>query len=141
MADITITPANVVATNSATGKATGTSGAAITIGQGVYLDPADGKIKPAKADSGSPTHAPNIVGISLDRVEGANQPITYAASGDVTFGGGLTQGEAYVVSQTTAGGIAPHSGLASTNFVAFLGIAISTTVLRLGLIPASVQKP
>ena len=140
MADITITAANVTAANSATGKASGTSGAAISIGQSVYLDPADGRIKPAKADSASPTNAPNIVGGALDTVAGANQPITYAPSGDVVFGGGLTQGQVYVVSAANAGGIAPYSDLVATNFVAFLGVALSSTTLRLGLIPASVQK-
>jgi hypothetical protein len=140
MADISFTAANVVATSSATVKASGTSGEAINIGQGVYLDPADGRIKKAQANSASPTHAPNIVGVALDTVAGANQPITYATAGDVTFGSGLTQGQVYVVSAAAAGGIAPYSDLVATNFVAFLGVAISSTVLRLGLIPASVQK-
>lgn len=140
MSDITFTAANVVVTNSATVKATGTSGAAVTVGQSVYIDPADGKIKPAKADSASTTPPPNIVGVALDSAPGANQPITYATSGDVTFGSGLAQGQVYAVSAANAGGIAPYSDLVSTNFVAFLGVALSTSVLRLGLIPASVQK-
>jgi hypothetical protein len=143
MADITITAANVVATNSATVKASGTSGTsavASTAGMPVYLDPADGKIKPAKADSASSVPPPNLVGVALDSAPGANQPITYATAGDVTYGGGLTQGQVYVVSAANAGGIAPYSDLVATNFVAFLGVAISTTVLRLGIIPASVQK-
>lgn len=140
MADITITQANVVATNSSTVKATGTSGAAITAGQAVYLDPATGTVKPAKSDSASSTHAPNLVGVALGNAPGTNQPITYATSGDVTYGGGLTQGQAYVVSAANAGGIAPYADLVATNFVAFLGVAISSTVLRLGVLPASVQK-
>jgi hypothetical protein len=138
--DIGFTAGNVVATSASTVKASGTSGEAITTGQAVFLDPADGRIKKAQANSSSSTHAPNIVGVALDRAEGANQPITYATSGDVTFGSGLTQGQVYVVSAANAGGIAPYSDLAATNFVAFLGVALSTTVMRLGLIPASVQK-
>jgi hypothetical protein len=138
MANITITAANIVATNASTGKASGTSGEAITTGQAVWLDPADGRIKKAQATQA--THAPNIVGVALDRAEGANQPITYATSGDVTFGGDLTQGQVYVVSASTAGAIAPYGDLVSTNYVAFLGVALSSTVMRLGLIPASVQK-
>lgn len=140
MANITITPANIVATNSATVKASGTSGALIDAGQPVYLDPADGKIKPAKADSASSTHAPNLVGVALDSAPGANQPITYATSGDVTYGGGLTQGQVYVVSAANAGAIAPYADLASTNFVAVLGVARSTTVMRLGVMPDNIQK-
>src|SRR4051812_37234630 len=127
MADITITAANIVATNSATVKASGTSGAAITAGQSVYLDPSTSTVKPAKADSASTTNAPNIVGVALDSAPGANQPITYAVGGDVTYGGGLTQGQVYVVSAAVAGNIAPYSDLAATNFVAVLGVARSTT--------------
>jgi hypothetical protein len=140
MADITITGANVAAANNATVKGSGTSGALAGTGQPVYLDPADSKIKLAKADSASPTAAPNIVGVLLDKAEGANQPVTYASGGDVNYGGGLTQGQVYVVSAANAGGIAPYSDLVATNFVIILGVAISSTVLRLGLIPASVQK-
>jgi hypothetical protein len=138
MSNISITAANVVATSASTVKASGTSGEAVDIGQSVWLDPADGRIKKAQATNA--THAPNIVGVALDTVAAANQPITYATSGDVTFGGGLTQGQVYVVSATAAGAIAPYSDLAATNYVAFLGLALSTTVMRLGLIPASVQK-
>lgn len=141
MADISVTAANVIATNNATVKASGTSGAAITAGQGVFLDPATGKVSPARANSASSTHASNIVGVALSSAPGVDQPITYATSGDVTFGGGLTQGQVYVVSAAAAGGIAPYSDLASTNFVAFLGVAVSSTVMRLGLIPSSTQKP
>jgi hypothetical protein len=141
MADISVTQGNVVATSSSTVKASGTSGEAINIGHAVFLDPADGRIKKAQANSGSPTHVPNLVGVALSNAQGANQPITYATSGDVTFGGGLTQGQVYVDSAANAGGIAPYADLASTNFVGFIGVAISTTVLRLGLIPTSTQKP
>jgi hypothetical protein len=140
MANISYTASNVVATDASTVKASGISGGAINIGEAVYLDPADGLIKKAQANVGSPTHAPNIVGVALDTVAGTNQPITYATKGDVTFGSGLTQAQVYVVSATAAGAIAPYVDLVSGNYVGFLGVALNTSVLRLGLIPTSTPK-
>jgi hypothetical protein len=142
MADISYTAANVVATNPQTGQAPGVSGAAITAGQSIYADPADNyRLKPAQSNSANPTHVPNLVGVALNSAPGANQPVVYAPEGDVTYGGGLTQGQVYAVSAAAAGGIAPYSDLAATNFVGVLGVAISSTVLRLNPIPTSTQKP
>jgi hypothetical protein len=140
MSDISVTAANVAAANSNTVKATGTSGAAITAGQGVYLNPSDGKIYPAQADSGHSTHTPNLAGVALDSAPGANQPITYATENDVNFGSILTTGIIYVVSAANAGGIAPSADLASTNYVGVIGVATSSSVLHLSLIPTSAQK-
>lgn len=141
MADITVTPANVVATNPQTGKATGTSGAAITAGRPIYADPADNyHLKHAQANSANPTHVPNLVGVALNTTDGQNQPVTYAPEGDVTYGSGLTVGQVYVVSAAAAGGIAPYADLVATNFVGVLGVAISSSVLRLDPIPTSAQK-
>jgi hypothetical protein len=141
MADISVTASAVQAADTNTIKVTGTSGAAITAGQAVYADPADSyRIKPAQANSANPTHVPNLVGVALNSAPGANQPVTYASDGNVLFNAVLTVGQAYVVSAASAGGIAPYGDLAATNFVGVLGVATSTTNLKLGLIPTSAQK-
>jgi hypothetical protein len=140
MADITVTPANVVS-DTTTVKTSGTSGAAITAGQAVYADPSDSyRIKPAQANSANPTHAPNVVGIALNSAPGQNQPVTYATNGNVLFGSGLTTGQVYVVSAANAGGIAPYGDLVATNFVTVLGVATSASNLKATLIPTSAQK-
>jgi hypothetical protein len=140
MADIVVTAGSVIPTSPSTVVASGIAGAAITAGQVVYADPSDSyKIKPAKADSASTTHAPNVVGIALNGAS-AGQPVDYAKSGDVTFNAVLTKGQVYVDSAANAGGIAPYSDLASTNFVTLLGVALSTTVLRLNLLLSNIQK-
>lgn len=142
MTDISVTPSAVLAANASTVQANGISGAAILAGQSVYADPADSyRIKPARTNSASPTQAPNVVGIALNSAPGANQPVSYASNGDVTINNVLTVGQVYAVSAANAGGIAPYSDLASTNFVSILGVATSGTNLRVSLIPTAVQKP
>lgn len=141
MADISFTAANVQAANANTVKATGISGGAINIGQAVYLDPATGQIKVAQANSANPTHAPNLVGVALDTVAGANQPITYATFGDVTFGSGLVTGTVYVLAGDNPGAIWGAAEIVSTNFVAVIGVATSSSNMRIAPIPTSAQKP
>ena len=140
MADISVTQSAVKAADANTQKATGTSGEAINIGQSVYADPSTGKIYKAQATNS--THTANLVGVSLSRTEGADQPIVYATEGNITFqAAALTVGQVYVVSAAAAGGIAPVSDLASTNYVGVLGVATSATNLKLLPIATSAQKP
>lgn len=141
MTNVTVVPSTVVAANPQTVKASGISGEAIDVGMAVYADPADNyRIKKAISTVGNPTHAPNLVGISLSNTQGQNQPITYATSGDVTFGTGLASGVVYVISHLNAGFIEPISDLVATNFVAVLGVGTSTSNMRVSLIPTSAQK-
>jgi hypothetical protein len=139
MADITVTEASVKAANSNTAKTTGTAGAAVPIGRSVYADPTSGKIYKAQATNN--VHTANLVGVSLTEAKGDGQPIVYATEGDVTFGTDLTVGQTYVVSPGTAGNIAPVSDLATGNFVGLLGVATTTSNLKLNPIPTSTAKP
>jgi len=139
MSDISVTQSAVKAANSDTVKATGVAGEAIDIGKSVYLDPGDGKVK--KAQGTNSTHTANLVGVALTNAQGDGQPIVYGSEGDITFNSALTTGQTYVVSAAAAGGIAPVSDLASTNYVAVLGVATSATNLKLAPIPTSAQKP
>jgi hypothetical protein len=146
MGNVSINSSAVLAANAQTVMASGIAGAAIAAGQIVYADPSDSyKIKPANAATTSTTQAPNLVGMALNSAPGAGQPITYATNGDVNVGNVLTTGTVYVLSATTSpnnGGLMSLiSDLATGNFVAVIGLAISGSTLRVNLIPSSVQKP
>ncbi len=139
MSDISVTPSAVLAANSDTLVVTGIAGAAIIAGQSVYVDPTDNyRIKLALATDGDTTQ--NAVGVALNSAPGANQPVSYTSNGDVTFNSVLTAGQVYAVSPANAGGIAPYGDLGSGKYVAVLGVATSTTNLRVSLIPTGVAK-
>jgi hypothetical protein len=134
MADLTITAANVVKGDGGDVDR-GTAGAAITAGQAVYKDAADGKYK--LADNNSATAAVRRPsGIALNGAAN-NQPLTVLRSGDVTIGATLTAGVAYYLSDTP-GGICPVGDLASGEYPSVLGIAESTTVLNVNITQSGV---
>jgi hypothetical protein len=135
MADLTITAANVKKTDS-TLITEGIAGATITAGQPVYKDStASNKLKPADADVLASAAA---VGIALHGAS-ADQPLKYATGGNLTLGVVMTAGAVYVVS-TTAGGIAPVADLGSGDFVTLLGIATSTSNLKLSISVSATAK-
>jgi hypothetical protein len=128
MADVAITPANVVKGTGAKID-TGIAGVAITAGQTIYKDPTDGnKLKLADADA--PTGSVRVpAGIALHGAA-PNQPISYQYEGPIVIGGTVTQGLIYVQSDTP-GGIMPAADLEAGDFTTVLGIAISATALSL----------
>jgi hypothetical protein len=135
MADLTITVADVKKTDS-TSIAEGIAGATITAGQPVYKDStASNKLKPADADVLASAAA---VGIALHGAS-ADQPLKYATSGNLTLSAVMTAGAVYVVS-TNAGGIAPVADLGSGDYVTLLGIATSTTNLKLSISVSATAK-
>ncbi len=134
MADITITAANVVAGSSA--RIThGTAGAAVTAGQVVYKDSADGKFKLADCDSATAA-VRSPVGITLNGAAN-NQPMAIVNSGPVTIGATLTPGATYYLSQNP-GGIAPFADLSTGDYPVIIGIAISASVLDVNIQEAGV---
>ena len=135
MADLTITVADVKKTDS-TSIAEGIAGATITAGQPVYKDStASNKLKPADADVLASAAA---VGIALHGAS-ADQPLKYATSGNLTLSAVMTVGAVYVVS-TNAGGIAPVADLGSGDYVTLLGIATSTSNLKLSISVSATAK-
>jgi hypothetical protein len=135
MADLTITVADVKKTDS-TSIAEGIAGATITAGQPVYKDStASNKLKPADADVLASAAA---VGIALHGAS-ADQPLKYATSGNLTLSAVMTAGAVYVVS-TNAGGIAPVADLGSGDYVTLLGIATSTSNLKLSISVSATAK-
>ena len=125
MTDLSITAANVVRGTNAKIEH-GQAGAAITAGQVVYRDTADGEYKLADTNSGTAAvRSPR--GIALNNASDG-QPMTIIREGDVTIGASITAGVAYYLS-ATPGGIAPVADLATGAYPVVLGIAKSATVL------------
>jgi hypothetical protein len=119
MADLTVTPGNVLFTSGT--KITGTAGAAITAGQAVYEDStASNALKLAQADGTAAEVA--AVGIAL-HAAGSGQPLVYAGQGSVINIGATTSTATTYVVSATAGGVAPQADLVSTNKITRLGYA------------------
>lgn len=127
MSDISITAANVVASSSAVIRRA-IAGGTITAGQPIYLDSSDSySAKAADADASA---SANVVGVALNGASDG-QPVDYVVE-DPSFtpGGTTTAGTPYFAS-TNAGGICPIADLASGDYVAFLGIGLSSNKLFL----------
>lgn len=134
MADLSLTAANVVPGSGAR-ITTGTAGATITAGQVVYLDAADNRFKLADADSGTAgVRVP--FGIAVNGAA-AGQPLSVQTAGNLALGAVLTAGVAYYLSPT-AGGIAPVADLLTGDYPTILGIAASTSVLKVDIQPSGV---
>ena len=127
MADLTITAGSVVSGANARVEQ-GFAGETITAGQAVYKS-TDGKWY--KADSNSGTALARVPTAIALTGSSANQPIVVQKSGSITIGATLTAGIAYYLS-ATAGGIGPVGDLTTGDYPAVIGIATSTTVLKLG---------
>ena len=129
MADVSVTAASVVKTDD-TAVREGIAGGTVTAGQTLYKDATDSsKLKPAVA-TGLATAA--VVGIALHGAA-ADQPVQYATRGNLTFNAAFTVGTTYVLSAASAGGIAPVTDLTSGNYPTTLGIATTTSNLKLGI--------
>lgn len=131
MADLSVTPSNVIAGNGTPTK-TGTAGAAIAAGEIVYLDTAaTGKWQLADSDAASAEARGRTanVGVALNSAA-ANQPLVVQTGGPVTLGAVLTAGSAYYLSGT-AGKICPLADVSGGEYYVLLGLAASTSVLNL----------
>lgn len=137
MADLAITAANVVS-GAGSRKTVGIAGVAVTAGQPVYSDPADGKYRLADSDSGTAAaRAP--AGIAL-HAAAAGQPLSVHLEGPLTIGAAVSQGVGYYLSKN-AGGVAPVADLTSGCYPTILGFAISATVINVKIHQAGVALP
>lgn len=135
MADLSITATSVIAGADSVGE-NGFLGATVTAGQLVYKDSADGLWKLADADGAAALRTPG--GIALNGgVSG--QPVRVHKSGDITLNSVLTVNTAYFLSDTP-GGICPAADLGSGEYGTFVGIAKSTTVLKVNLTSSGVAS-
>lgn len=136
-ADLTITAASVVAGADAV-ISNGTAGETLTAGQPVYLSSTSHKWLKADADSAT-AEVRQARGVTLNGAA-VNQPITVQTGGSLTIGATLTAGAPYWLSGT-AGGIAPTADLSTGEYVDLVGLATSTTVLKLTFAYTGVATP
>lgn len=136
MADISVTASAVQRTDT-TVVLSGIAGSTITAGQPLYKDAADANSLKAGIATAAATAA--IVGVAAHGASDG-QPIKYYGRGDVTYNAVLTVGTVYVASASAAGGIAPVSDMTTGNFVTILGVATSTTNLKLGITASGVAS-
>lgn len=137
MADLSITAANVTPRGGVP-QMTGLAGAAIAAGDMVYLDVTDNRFKLADCDAA----APNLAARSPDgmALNGAatGQPLKVALpGGDINVGTVLTAGTTYYLSPNP-GKICPVADVLTGDSPVVIGIARSTSVLRLGILESGV---
>lgn len=137
MADLTITAASVLQGSGAIIEDQ-IAGAAITAGQLLYKDSADGKVKLADANSGV-AEARSIYGVAVNNAA-ANQPVAVQRKGKVAIGATVAVGTIYVLS-ATAGGVAPSADLATGHYVSILGVAVSATEIEIAIVNSGALKP
>ena len=131
MADLSITPANVVLVSGQTGD--GTAGGTITAGMAIYPDSSDSN--DLKAADCTASASAKIVGIALHGASDG-QPLKYAKPGSVvTIGATVVDAETYVLSES--GAIAPIGDLATNDYVTYVGHAATTANLDLKIMWAS----
>lgn len=127
MTDLSITAANVLASEDAT-FASGVAGEAVTAGQAGYRDRTTGKYMKADSNSAS-SDARRATCIFLNSAA-ADQPVKVQKSGEITIGATLSAGTPYFLSDTP-GGICPFADIGTGEYVCQIGIAKSTSVLLL----------
>lgn len=128
MTALSITAANVVAGSGALTE-NGIAGATITAGQVVYKDSSTLQFALADADGAASLRAP--YGIALNGAS-AGQPLAVLVSGLVTIGATMTAGTVYYLGDTP-GAIVPVGDLNSGDYPTIIGIATSTSVLKVGI--------
>jgi hypothetical protein len=130
MADLTITATSVIP-GAAAVLEQGIFGETITAGQPVYKAAATQKWMKADTDSAT---AEVRVATAIAVTGGAvNQYGLVQKSGSITIGATLSAGVAYYLSGT-AGGICPVADVAAGDYTQIIGLATSTTVLKLSFL-------
>lgn len=126
MADLTITAASVVKGANARIDRNGYAGETLTAGMAVVKNSSGFWVK---ADSNGSSSIRAATGIALN---GASQyqPVDVQTEGSLTIGATMTAGVAYYLSDT-AGGLCPVADVGNGEYAQVIGIATSTTVLKL----------
>lgn len=132
MVDLVVVAANVKPASSTVTKK-GIAGEAISAGQGVFKA-TDGQIELAENDLTAADAA--AVGVALNDAA-LDQPIEYAITGDINMGVILSIGQTYVVG-AGPGGIAPEVDVIAGEFLTVIGVATTTSNLKLGILQSGV---
>ena len=130
MADISVTPANVLSGAGARIEH-GIAGATVTQGQIVYLDQTTtGKWLLADADAATAAaRGQGKIGVALNGAANG-QPLAVQIEGPITIGATVVAGTSYFLSPNP-GGIAPLADILTGDYVTLVGIATSTSVIKL----------
>lgn len=137
MADVTITAANVVPQANAQ-LASGTAGVAITAGQQVAIDNSSASPTVKLCDVNSASAWQRVPAGAAVNNAAVGQPVVYQTGGDLAIGGTLVSGAAYFASGTP-GGIRPQADNTTGDYPAIIGMAISTSVLRVAIVAPGIQ--
>jgi len=135
MADLIVTPANVLAQAGST-KSEGIAGESITAGETIYKASATGKIMKADASDEAGSKA---LGVALNNAA-LDQPVDFVTAGKLTAGAAVGVGTVYAVS-ATAGRICPVGDLVAKDYVTILGVGVNATTINLTIISSGVQIP
>ena len=133
MADLSVTAANCLQGAGALTE-NGIAGDTITAGQAVYKA-ADGTW--VRADADGAAVARDAKAIALNGAS-ANQPIAVQRGGEITLGATMTAGVTYYLSNTP-GGICPLADVGTGEYFDIIGIAKSTTVMKLSFTYSAVS--
>lgn len=106
------------------------SGEAILAGQAIYQNPTDTLVYKALATS---VNASKCIGFALASAPGTNQPVPYINEGEISNVGTVVVGEAYFVSETTAGAIMKYSDIGAGEYVSFVGIGKTASIFSIHL--------
>jgi hypothetical protein len=136
MANLSITAANIVPVTGY-GFADMIAGEAVTRGQPVYENAADSD-KAYVADANVVAKS-TAKGIALND-SAASQPVRVFTSGNLGFGAILTVGQVYCTS-ATAGSICLYSDLTTADYVTILGVATTTSNLKVQILNSGIAKP
>lgn len=130
MADLSITAANCISGSGARIEH-GTAGETVTAGKLVYLDQTTtGKWLLADADAATAAaRGQGKIGVALNGAA-LNQPLAVQTEGPITIGATVVAGTSYFLSPTP-GGIAPLADILAGDYVTLVGIATSTSVIKL----------
>ncbi len=131
MVDITVVPAAVLMVDGSPTREVD-AGETLVAGQTVYEDGVNG----LKLADASTVATAKVAGITLNG-GGDNQPVKIITGGDYNPGVAVVVGVRYVLS-ATAGGIAPNVDVGSGEVGVFLGIATTTSNIKLGILNSEV---
>jgi hypothetical protein len=127
--DLTITTTAVIPAAGFEAAYSHLAGAAITIGEVVYLD-ASSQWQKADTNVSDIVAGSSDFGIALNSTAAAGQPLAVMKTGNLAMGAILTKGTVYCVS-VNVGKICPQSDLTTGDRITQLGRATSASVLQL----------
>lgn len=112
------------------------AGGTLTQGMALYLDTATRTVKATDADAEA---SAECVGFAA-HAAASGQPIAVQSrhGSRITVNSSLTRGVAYFLGITTPGSICLYSDISTGDYVSFVGIGISATVLEIGILNSGV---